>query len=103
MLYHRRMSLAQRVLISWAIDSLALAAAAWIFSGVYGSAAAVIGAALVFGLLSSFVKPALKFATFLLAILTLGIAWFFVAMFILWLTSVIVSGFHIDGFCTLVG
>src|SRR5437588_12981902 len=93
----------QKILIGWVIDSLALAAAAWIFSGVYGSAAAIIGAALVFGLLSSFVKPVLKFATFLLAILTIGIAWFFVAMFILWLTSAIVGGFHIEGFWTLVG
>src|SRR5436853_5235095 len=93
----------QKILIGWVIDSLAFAAAAWIFSGVYGSTSAVIGAALVFGLLSSFIKPVLKFATFLLAILTLGIAWFFVAMFILWLTTVIVSGFHIEGFWTLVG
>ena len=97
------MPLSQRIAIGWAVDSLALAAAAWIFSGVYGSPAAVIGAALVFGLLSAFVKPVLKFATFLLAILTLGIAWFFVAMFILWLTSEIVRGFHIEGFWTLVG
>jgi putative membrane protein len=96
-------SLSQRILIGWAIDSLALAAAAWIFSGVYGSAAAVVGAALVYGLLSAFVKPVLKFATFLLAVVTLGIAWFAVAMFILWLTSRIVSGFHIHGFWTLVG
>src|SRR4051794_41827201 len=93
----------KRIAISLAIDALALAASAWIFPGVYGSAAAVIGAALVFGLLSAFVKPVLKFLTFPLALLTLGIAWFFVAMFILWLTSAIVSGFHIDGFWTLVG
>jgi putative membrane protein len=97
------MSFAQRLVIGWVIDSLALAAAAWIFSGVYGSAAAVIGAALVYGLLCVFVKPALKFFTFLLAIVTLGIAWFAVAMFILWLTTQIVSGFHIEGFWTLVG
>ena len=45
----------------------------------------------------------LKFLTFPLALLTFGIAWFFVALFILWLTSAIVSGFHIDGFWTLVG
>jgi putative membrane protein len=93
----------QRILIGWVIDSLALAAAAWIFSGVYGSAGAVILAALVFGFLSIFVKPVLKFLTFPLAIFTFGIAWFFVAMFILWLTSLIVSGFHIDGFWTLAG
>ena len=97
------MPLWQRLAIGWAVDSLALAAAAWIFHGVYGSAAAIIGAALVYGLLSSFVKPVLKFATFLLAILTVGVAWFFVAMFILWLTSAIVGGFHIQGFWTLVG
>ena len=97
------MSFAQKLLIGWVIDSLALAAAAWIFAGVHGSTAAVVGAALVFGLLSSFVKPLLKFLTFPLAILTLGVAWFFVAMFILWLTSAIVGGFHVDGFWTLVG
>src|SRR5215471_7368019 len=103
MIYDRHMSLAQRIATGWAIDSLALAAAAWIFDGVYGSAAAIVGAALVFGLLSSFVKPVLKLATFLLAIITVGIAWFAVAMFILWLTSAIVGGFHIEGFWTLVG
>ena|SRR5579862_3103765 len=97
------MPFGQRFVISWAIDALSLALAAWIFSGVYGSAAAIIGAALVYGLLSSFVKPVLKFATILLAVVTLGIAWFAVAMFILWLTSAIVTGFHIEGFWTLVG
>ena len=97
------MPLFQRIAIGWFIDSLALAAAAWIFSGVYGSVAAIIGAALVFGLLGAFVKPVLKFLTFPLAIVTFGVAWFFVAMFTLWLTSLIVSGFHIEGFWTLAG
>lgn len=97
------MPLWQKLLIGWVVDSLAFAVAAWIFDGVYGSKAAVIGAALVFGLLSSFVKPALKFLTFPLALVTLGIAWFFLAMFILWLTTVLVSSFHIEGFWTLVG
>ena len=49
------------------------------------------------------VKPILKLLTLPLAILTLGIAWFFVAMFILWVTDLIVSGLHINGFWTLVG
>lgn len=99
------MPLVQRFLVSWAVDALALAATAWIFSGVSvgGSAGTLILAALVFGLLSSFVKPALKLLTIPLALVTLGIAWFFVAMFILWLTDVIVGGFHIRGFWTLVG
>ena len=60
-------------------------------------------AALVYGILATFVKPVLKLLTFPLMLLTLGIAWFFVAMFILWLTDVIVGGLHINGFWTLVG
>lgn len=103
MFYDRRMSLGQRLFLSWAIDAVALAFTAWIFSGVYGSALAIVVAALVFGLLSSFVKPALKVLTIPLALVTLGAAWFAVAMFILWLTSAIVGGFHIHGFWTLVG
>ena len=94
-----------RILIAWAIDAASLAVAAWIFSGISvgGSAGTLILAALVYGILATLVKPVLKLLTLPLAILTLGIAWFFVAMFILWLTDVIVSGLHINGFWTLVG
>jgi putative membrane protein len=94
-----------RILIAWAVDAAALAVAAWIFSGISvgGSAGTLILAALVYGILATLVKPILKLLTLPLAILTLGIAWFFVAMFILWLTDVIVSGLHIHGFWTLVG
>ena len=99
------MSLLLRILVAWAIDAAALAVAAWIFSGISvgGSAGTLIVAALVYGILATFVKPVLKLVTFPLMLLTLGIMWFFVAMFILWLTDVIVSGLHIDGFWTLVG
>lgn len=94
-----------RVLVAWAVDAAALAVAAWIFSGISvgGSADTLVLAALVYGLLATFVKPGLKLLTFPLAIVTLGVAWFFVAMFILWLTDVIVGGLHIAGFWTLVG
>ena len=92
------MSFWHKLAIGWVVDSLALAAAAVLFSGVHGSIAAIIGAALVFGLLSSFVKPVLKFLTFPLALLTFGIAWFFVSMLMLWLTAAIINGFDIDGF-----
>jgi putative membrane protein len=94
-----------RILVAWAIDAAALAVAAWIFSGISvgGSAGTLILAALVYGILATFVKPILKLLTFPLALFTLGVAWFFVAMFILWLTDVMVGGLHIDGFWTLVG
>lgn len=94
-----------RVLVAWAVDAAALAIGAWIFSGISvgGSAGTLILAAAVYGLLASFVKPVLKLLTLPLAIVTLGVAWFFVAMFILWLTDAIVGGFRIGGFWTLVG
>ena len=94
-----------RILVAWAVDAAALAIAAWIFSGITvgGAAGTLIFAALVYGLLATFIKPVLKLLTLPLAIITLGIAWFFVAMFILWLTDLIVGGLHINGFWTLVG
>lgn len=94
-----------RILVAWAVDAAALAVAAWIFSGISvgGSAGTLILAALVYGILATFVKPVLKLLTLPLMLLTLGVAWFFVAMFILWLTDAIVGGFRIDGFWTLVG
>ena len=103
--YDRRMPFPLRILAAWAVDAAALAVAAWIFGGISvgGSAGTLILAALVYGLLATFVKPALKLLTFPLAIVTLGVAWFFVAMFILWLTDAIVGGLHIHGFWTLVG
>ena len=99
------MPFALRLVLAWAVDAASLAVAAWIFSGISvgGSAGTLILAALVYGILATFVKPVLKLLTFPLALVTLGVAWFFVAMFILWLTDVIVSGLHIDGFWTLVG
>jgi putative membrane protein len=99
------MPFALRLILAWAVDAASLAVAAWIFSGISvgGSAGTLIIAALVYGVLATFVKPALKLLTFPLAIVTLGVAWFFVAMFILWLTDVIVGGLHINGFWTLVG
>ena len=103
--YDRSVPFLLRILVAWAIDAAALAVAAWIFSGITvgGSAGTLIVAALIYGILATFIKPLLKLLTLPLAIVTLGIAWFFVAMFILWLTDVIVSGFQINGFWTLVG
>jgi putative membrane protein len=103
--YDRRMPFVVRILVGWAVDAASLAVAAWIFAGISvgGSVGTLILAGLVYGILATFVKPILKLLTLPLAIVTLGIAWFFVAMFILWLTDVIVSGLHIDGFWDLVG
>jgi len=88
------------LLVSWAANAVVLALTGWLLSGVtfHGSAWAVIFAAAVFGVLNTILKPILKLITAPLALITLGLAWFFVSMFMLWLTTLIISGFSIHGF-----
>ena len=92
-----------RLLVSWLTNALVLGVVTLLLSDVssnnFGS---LLLAAAVFGVLNTLFKPLLRFITFPLALLTLGIAWFFVSMLMLDLTDAIVSGFHINGFWTLV-
>ena len=62
----------------------------------------LLAAAAVFGVLNTVLKPLLRFVTLPLAIVTFGIAWFFVSLLMLVITKAIVSGFHVHGFWTLV-
>jgi len=92
-----------RLAISWLTNALVLGVVA-LLPGVHvSSAGSLLAAAAIFGVLNTILKPLLLFITFPLAILTLGIAWFFVAMLMLVITDALVGGFHIDGFWTLVG
>jgi len=93
--------LAARLAISWLTNALVLAVVALLPNVHVQSAGALIAAAAVFGVLNTILKPLLLFITLPLALLTLGIAWFFVAMLMLDLTDAIVGGFSIDGFWTL--
>jgi putative membrane protein len=92
-----------RLAISWLTNALILAIVAGLLARVtvrdFGS---LLLAAAVFGVLNTVLKPLLRFVTFPLAILTLGIAWFWVSMLMLDITDAIVSGFRIHGFWTLV-
>jgi putative membrane protein len=92
-----------RLGISWLTNALVLAVIAVVLSGVHvANAGALLAAAAVFGVLNMVLKPVLRLVTFPLAILTLGVAWFFVSMLMLVITKGIVTGFHIHGFWTLV-
>ena len=88
------------LLISWVVNGITLAIVAWILSGVtfHGSFWAVVFAAAVFGILNTILKPILRLVTLPLALVTLGIAWFFVSLAMLWLTTLIVDKFDINGF-----
>ena len=66
------------------------------------SAGSLLLAAAVFGVLNTLFKPVLQLITLPVALVTFGIAWFFVSMLMLDLTRAIVSGFYINGFWTLV-
>jgi putative membrane protein len=92
------------ILFSWAANAAALAVAC-LLSGVTvdDSFGTLILAAAVFGVLNTILKPILKLLTLPFAIITLGLAWFFVSMFMLWLTQAIVPDFDIHGFWNYVG
>jgi putative membrane protein len=88
------------LLVSWAVNAVVLGLTGWLLGGVtfHGSTWTVIFAAAVFGVLNTILKPILQLITLPLAFLTLGIAWLFVSIFMLWLTVLIVPKFDINGF-----
>ena len=92
-----------RLGISWLTNAVVLAVVAGLLADVtVKNVGSLLLAAAVFGVLNTLLKPLLRFVTLPLAILTLGIAWFFVSMLMLDITDAIVGGFKIHGFWTLV-
>jgi putative membrane protein len=99
----RSPSLPVRLAVSWLTNALLLGLVAAALDDVrVDDAWALLAAAAVFGVLNTVLKPILRFATLPLAILTLGIAWFFVSLLMLVITKELVGGFDIHGFWTLV-
>jgi|SRR5579862_528953 len=97
------MQQARYLVVSWALNAVVLAMVTVVFSGVTTDRASdLIVAAAVFGLLNTMLKPVTRLLTAPLALLTFGVAWFAVSMLMLWLTSVLVAGFDIRGFWTVV-
>jgi putative membrane protein len=92
-----------RWLIAWVTNAVLLGIVVVLLQDVstknFGS---LLEAAAIFGILNTIVKPILRFATLPLAILSLGIAWFFVSLLMLVLTHGLVSGFYVHGFWTYV-
>ena len=93
----------QSLFWSFAANAVVLAVIVIVFSGVtIGPTGDLLEAALVFGLLNTIVKPILKLVTLPLAVVTLRLIWFGVAMLMLKLTAIIVPSFDIHGFLTLI-
>ena len=88
-----------RFLITWAFNIVALWVAAVLLSGIdYNGFGVLVVAGLVFSVVNIFVRPFIILFTLPLVILTLGIALFFINLFMLYLTSWIVDDFTIDSF-----
>lgn len=100
---HREPGLLVRLLISWFTNALVLGIVTAVLTDVrVRNFWTLLEAAAVFGVLNTVLKPIVRLVTLPLAILTLGIAWFFVSLLMLLLTKTIVSGFMIHGFWTYV-
>ncbi|HSC49715.1 MAG TPA: phage holin family protein [Gaiellaceae bacterium] len=95
--------LAKQLTLSWVANAVVLGVVVAVLDGVtVGDAGDLLRAALLFGILNTILKPILRALTLPLAFITLGLIWFGVAMVMLWLTSLLVSGFDIHGFRALV-
>jgi putative membrane protein len=81
------------------VYTLALLLAAHVVPGIRlaGLASALV-AGLLLGLVNAIVRPVLVVLTFPITLLTLGLFLLVLNAFCLWLVSVFVSGFHVDGF-----
>jgi putative membrane protein len=94
--------LSTRLFVSWLTNAVVLGVVVILLNDVTAKAGPLLLAAAVFGVLNTVVKPFLRLITLPLAVLTFGIAWFFVSLLMLLLTQAIVSGFSIHGFWTYV-
>lgn len=95
--------LAKQLVLSWVANAVVLGIVVGVLDGVtVDSAGDLIRAALLFGILNTILKPILRLLTLPLAFITLGLIWFGVAMLMLWVTDLLVSGFDIHGFRSLV-
>ena len=86
------------LVMRWIGNSLAILFAAWLFEDVILTStqdAFIAGA--VLGLVNSIVRPILVILTLPVTILTLGIFYFVISAFCLWLTSALLPGFQVHG------
>lgn len=93
-----------RVLVRWAICSLALVATTWLLPGfqVTGSAGAISIAvmAVLLGFLNATLKPILAFLGCGFVVVTFGIGMLFINGLVFWFAGSLAPGIAIDGYWT---
>jgi putative membrane protein len=89
----------KQLIIKWIVNSTALLVVAHVVSGVtLDNWVAVFIAALVLGLLNSFLRPVLIFLTLPVTVLTLGLFTLVINAFLFYLAAHLVRGFHVADF-----
>ena len=87
------------ILFAWIVTAVGLGIVTWIVPGVRASSiSGLFWAAIVLGLVNSFIRPVLWLLTLPLTVLTFGLFALVVNAFTLWLSAKMVSDFDIDHF-----
>ena len=88
-----------RILLVWALNTLALAAVAYLMPSIsMQSAGAAIIAALLLGLINAVLRPILVLLTLPVTVLTLGLFIFVINGLLFWAVASLVPGFDVSGF-----
>ena len=90
---------AMKLVLKWLLSAAALLAVAHLYGGVQVTTfSAAMVAALVIGLLNTFVRPILVLLTLPVTLVTLGLFLFVINALMFWAASGLVSGFQVNGF-----
>ncbi len=90
-----------KLLVKIIINTTALLVVAYIVPGFkFASIQSVLVAAIVLGVINTFIRPILQIIALPISILTLGIFAFLINVVLLWIVSLIVPGFTIESFVT---
>ena len=94
----------RRLLYSWIVNVAAIWVASIFVDGIDYSEDywVLIVTGLVFGFVNFLIKPIVKLLALPLIVITLGIVLFFINLFMLYITSWIVSGFDLDSFMSAI-
>ena len=87
------------MLRKWLISTLAIILLAYLLPGIHVTTILVaVLVALVLGVLNTVVRPILVFFTIPITVFTLGLFLLVINVLMVYLTSSLVDGFHVDGF-----
>lgn len=88
-----------RLLLVWLINALALLALPYLMSSItVDSFATALIAALILGLINTFIRPLLILLTLPATLLTLGLFIFVINGLLFWFAGSFIQGFHVAGF-----